>query len=117
MLSVCGKPITSADPATLKCKRKIVTQNSFAFEISESVFHISCAKNRFYVFPRLKSRLREACVKMKSNYLVYPRAMALYDSHKQYLLGLRRRRQLENKDFSVICNNCFAGVAISGNLG
>jgi uncharacterized protein (DUF1919 family) len=43
--------------------------------------------------------------------------MAMYDSHKQYLLGWPRRRQLENKDFSVICNNCFAGVAIYQEFG
>ena len=45
------------------------------------------------------------------------RAMIMFNAHKQYLLGWLRRRQLTNKGFSVICNNCFAGVAIYQKLG
>lgn len=44
------------------------------------------------------------------------RAMTMYDAYRRYLLGWLRRRKLKNKDFSVICNNCFATTAIYHKL-
>lgn len=40
------------------------------------------------------------------------RVMTVFNAYKRHLLGWLRRRKLNNKDFSIICNNCVAGRAI-----